>query len=201
VAPLSSQKQITAFSFQSITTATSTITEADKTIRIVLPIGSSLTGLTANVAVSPYATFGRGGTTTDFTGPVTYTVTAQDGSTVNYIVTVVVKPSFSSTSTVVSFYDNFSPMHPSDYISVNNTTLILKTANNTSNYSNGNWLFVFSTVPSSGVTVSRSQDSGATYSVITSRSVFSIAPADYPNNRLKVSANGEETVYTMVQGP
>jgi hypothetical protein len=86
-----SAKAITVFSFPG---ATGTINESAKTIAVTEPSGTSVTGL--------IATFTRTGTSVkvgtaiqtsaitanNFTNPVTYNVTAADGSTAAYIVTV-----------------------------------------------------------------------------------------------------------------
>jgi hypothetical protein len=42
--------------------------------------------------VSSSATFAPANTSQDFTSPVTYTVTAEDGSTQDYVVSVIVSP-------------------------------------------------------------------------------------------------------------
>ncbi len=84
-------KAITAFSLAGVA---ATVDEAAKTIAVTLPSGSSVTALAAT-----FTTTGAGvkvgtvvqtsGTTTNnFTAPVTYTVTAANGSTANYNVTV-----------------------------------------------------------------------------------------------------------------
>ena len=84
-----SSKQITAFS---ITTpsATGTIDEQAKTITVTLPGGSAVTSLTPTISISAKATVSpASGVATDFTNPVQYTVTAEDGSTSVYTVTVI----------------------------------------------------------------------------------------------------------------
>ena len=92
-APLSSEKSITAFSFTS-PAATGSIGQSANTILVNVPSGTNVAGLVAN-----FTTTGRsvtvggtiqtsGVTSSDFTSPVIYTVTAADGSTQNYLVTV-----------------------------------------------------------------------------------------------------------------
>jgi hypothetical protein len=76
----------------------STIDADAHTIRIIMPKGTSVTNLVSSYSVSYGAIVTVGGvqqvssmTANDFTTPITYTVTAEDGSTVqNWIVTVVV---------------------------------------------------------------------------------------------------------------
>jgi len=94
-APLSSAKAITAYS---INGATGIIAETatPKTIAVTVPFGTVVTNLTATftttgASVNVGTTLQTSGTTTnDFTGPVIYTVTAANGTTVNYTVTVTV---------------------------------------------------------------------------------------------------------------
>ena len=71
-----------------------TINEATKTIGVVLPSGTAVTGLIAtfsttgsSVAVSGVAQV-SGATSNNFTSPVAYVITAADGSTATYTVTV-----------------------------------------------------------------------------------------------------------------
>jgi hypothetical protein len=83
-------KAITGFSFTGLTAGES-IDEDAKTISVLVPYGTPLSNLTPTITVSPDATVSPGsGQAQDFTDQVTYTVTAQDGSTVEYTVTVTV---------------------------------------------------------------------------------------------------------------
>jgi hypothetical protein len=86
----SSAKAITAFVFNGLTPAvTGTINETDKTIAATVPAGTSRTALVPTITVSANATVSPlSGVATDFTSPVTYTVTAHDGTTQAYTVTV-----------------------------------------------------------------------------------------------------------------
>ena len=86
----SSEKQITAFSFAT-PQAVGVINEAAKTIAVAVPAGTDVTALSPSITVSDKATVSpASGVKQNFTNPVTYTVKAEDGSTVNYIVTVTV---------------------------------------------------------------------------------------------------------------
>ena len=58
------------------------------TISVVLPAGTSLTNLTPTYTTSDKATVTSGANSTNFTSPVVYTITAEDGTTKNYTVTV-----------------------------------------------------------------------------------------------------------------
>ena len=101
--PLSSDKAITAFSFTD-PAATGTVDEANKTIALTVPFGTAVTALVAtftNSAASAVTVGGTaqisGTTANNFTSPVAYLVTAQDGTTVTYIVTVTVALSSDAT--------------------------------------------------------------------------------------------------------
>ncbi len=60
------------------------------TISLTLPFGTSLTNLTPAIAITGNHVSPASGVAQDFTGPVSYTVTANDGSTKTYTVTVTV---------------------------------------------------------------------------------------------------------------
>ena len=84
----SSDKQITAFGF-TMPPAVGVIDEDAKTIIVEVPFGINITALVPTIAISNGATVNpTSGEPQDFTNPVTYTVRAEDGSSVNYIVTV-----------------------------------------------------------------------------------------------------------------
>jgi hypothetical protein len=86
-----SAKAITAFSFPG---AVATINESAKTIAVTEPSGTSVTGLVASftrtgVSVKVGAAVQTSGiTANNFTSPVSYSVTAADGTTATYLVTV-----------------------------------------------------------------------------------------------------------------
>ena len=90
---LSSAKTITAFSLNDVV---GTINETGKTIAVAMPYGTSVINLVATytitgTSVKVGSTVQVNGTTANnFTSPVTYTVTAADASTQDYIVTVTV---------------------------------------------------------------------------------------------------------------
>src|SRR5690606_17310475 len=70
---------------------TAIIDEEAQTITAEVPYGADTTALIASVDVSPGATFIPEGSQ-DFSSEVTYTVTAQDGTKADYIVTVTITP-------------------------------------------------------------------------------------------------------------
>jgi len=92
---VSSAKAITAFSFTT-PAATGTIVESAKTITVAVPAGTNVTALVATftstgATTKVGATSQVSGTTAnDFTAPVVYTVTAADGSSTAYTVTVTI---------------------------------------------------------------------------------------------------------------
>jgi hypothetical protein len=93
----SDRKEISDFSFEKSTSTV--IDQDDRTITVVVPYGVDVTSLKAKFTVSPFTTVMVGGTaqtsdgtTNDFSDPVTYTVKANDGTTLNYTVTVNVTP-------------------------------------------------------------------------------------------------------------
>ncbi len=87
---LSSAKAITAFSFSALSPAVNgTINEAAKTIALIVPASTNRTALVPTITISEKAIVDpASGAAKDFTNPVIYTVTAEDGSTVTYTVTV-----------------------------------------------------------------------------------------------------------------
>ena len=99
----SSAKEITTFTFGSLTPAVAGTID-DNDITVTVPSGTDVTSLSPTVVVSPEATVSpASGTAQDFTSPVTYTVTAEDGSTATYTVTVNVTPEQSGEAEIISF--------------------------------------------------------------------------------------------------
>jgi formylglycine-generating enzyme required for sulfatase activity len=109
----SSAKEITAYSFTAAanpaldSTVTGTITGTE--ISLTVPYGTNVSSLIASftttgqsVTVDGNSQF-SGTTANDFTDPVTYTVTAADGSTNEYTVTVTVAPNDAKEITAFSF--------------------------------------------------------------------------------------------------
>jgi hypothetical protein len=104
--PLSSKKAITAYSLAGVA---GTINETGKTIAVTVPFGTNVTALAATFTttgkkVRVGSTVQESGTTTNnFTSPVDYKVTAANGSSVTYTVTVTVGPSSAKAITAFSF--------------------------------------------------------------------------------------------------
>jgi N-acetylneuraminic acid mutarotase len=93
----------------SLAGATGVINEGAKTIAVTMPFGTVVTNLVATFTTSAAANVKIGttpqvsGTTANnFSSPKTYTVTAEDGSHVDYVVTVTVAPSNAKAITAYS---------------------------------------------------------------------------------------------------
>lgn len=91
---LSSARAITNFALSVATsTLAGTVDEAAHTVKITVPFGIDLKSLIPSVVTSPLATSSpQSGATQDFSSPINYTVTAEDGSTQTYIVTITAAP-------------------------------------------------------------------------------------------------------------
>ncbi len=103
ILPVSGEKAITEFVVESVT---GTIDEAAKTITLVVPNGTDLTSLSPAITISAFATVNpASGADQDFTNPVVYTVTAEDGTSVGYTVTITMEPCVSDDSIYEFTYD------------------------------------------------------------------------------------------------
>jgi len=102
----SDAKEITSFAFTASDNEAleadiqGTINEDTNSIAVTVPYGTNSTALSPVVEVSQGATYDPEGAQ-DFTEPVTYTITAQNGTTVTYEVTVTVAPN--SENEIVNF--------------------------------------------------------------------------------------------------
>jgi hypothetical protein len=85
----SDARAISGFSF---TSPAGTGTISGTNIGILVPYGTNVTGLSPTITVSPQATVTpASGTVRDFTNPVQYTVSAEDGTPQHYTVTITVR--------------------------------------------------------------------------------------------------------------
>jgi hypothetical protein len=102
-------KAITTYSFAGFTGAAGTVSEQAKTIAVTVPYGTNLSRLIATFTTT--GTVVKVGTTVqtstaianNFTGPVVYTVTAADGTTATYTVSVTLAPNPAKSITAYSF--------------------------------------------------------------------------------------------------
>lgn len=106
VAPKSPAKDITAFAFNGLTPAVNcTIDATTKVISGTLPAGTDLTKLVPTLTLSPKATVTPAtGLTQDFSKAVTYTVTAEDGTTQAYVANLSVAAVATGTACRLSSY-------------------------------------------------------------------------------------------------
>ena len=106
---LLTDKAITAYFFAGYTGATGVINEALKTIAVTVPFGTDVTTLVATFATTGTivkigaAVQTSAATANNFTGPLLYTVTAADGSTATYTITVTVAANSAKAITAYSF--------------------------------------------------------------------------------------------------
>ncbi|MFH2094678.1 MAG: lamin tail domain-containing protein, partial [Bacteroidota bacterium] len=85
-------------------TGPATINATNHTVDIEVSNGTNLNALTPSITISPGATINPlSGTTQDFSNPFTYTVTAQDATTQNWIVTVTEAASLNNETDILSF--------------------------------------------------------------------------------------------------
>ena len=86
----SSEKSITSFAFVQLGSGVSEVADSiNHTVTLVVPGGTDITNLAPTILVSASATVSpSSGAAENFTNPVVYTVTAEDGSTQTYTVTV-----------------------------------------------------------------------------------------------------------------
>lgn len=84
-----SAKAITAFSFNGLSPAvTGTVTEGTHSVALTVPFGTNVTALVPTITHTGVSVSPASGVARDFTTPQTYTVTAVNGSTQAYAVTV-----------------------------------------------------------------------------------------------------------------
>ncbi|WP_240927986.1 beta strand repeat-containing protein [Cellulophaga sp. Z1A5H] len=97
-APLSSTKDITSFSIDG-----ETVNDPATAFEITLPAGTDVTALSPTITHTGASVNPASGVAQDFTSPVEYTVTAADGTTQVYTVTVSLAPALSSDKDITSF--------------------------------------------------------------------------------------------------
>jgi len=92
---LSDEKEILSFSLEE-QAVSGTINSTDLTIMLVVPSGTSVTSLTPTIVHTGITVEPASGASQDFTYPVTYTVTAENGKKTYYTTTILDKPSISA---------------------------------------------------------------------------------------------------------
>lgn len=102
----SAEKEILAFS---VSSTDGDINESEHTISISLPHGTDVSALQASISISAEATiYPKTVKAQDFSSPVTYTITAEDGSKQDYIATITVLKS--SKCSILEFsFKNLTP--------------------------------------------------------------------------------------------
>ena len=114
----STAAEITAYSLPGQTGASTIVSGASGTIAVTVPYGTSVSALVAAFTASANITSIKvggtaqlsGATSNNFTTPVTYVVTAQDGTTTkNWVVTVTVQPPPSTTTTPTTTTTTVNP--------------------------------------------------------------------------------------------
>lgn len=102
--PKNTTKEITAFIFNGLTpAATGTVNEGAKTIALTVPYGTNVTALVPTITHNGASVSPNTGVDQNFTNPVTYTVTAEDNSTQQYIVTVTIAANPAKAITAFNF--------------------------------------------------------------------------------------------------
>ncbi|MFA9464135.1 MAG: DUF5018 domain-containing protein, partial [Velocimicrobium sp.] len=100
----SSKKEITAFSLDGFTPAvTGTVDESAHTVTITVPYGTDVAALVPTITQNGASVSPNSNIAQDFTSPVTYTVTADDGTTQEYIVVITVAKNSSKAITGLTF--------------------------------------------------------------------------------------------------
>ena len=88
-----SDKLIIIFKFTQPAEVNGVVDLKNNSVELDVPFGTDVTKLTPSIAISPKSTISpQSGAQQDFTNPVVYSVTAEDGSTQNYNVSVKVLP-------------------------------------------------------------------------------------------------------------
>jgi hypothetical protein len=115
-----SAKELRAFSIASPASAAGTIDEALKTITATVPHGTDVTAMTASASHTGAAISPDPASPRSYATPVRYTVTAEDGTTAVYTVTVKAEPNSAKELTAFSIA---SPVSATGSISGNNITV------------------------------------------------------------------------------
>jgi hypothetical protein len=105
VAPPRTAKEIAAFNFAT-PEATGIVDLVAHAVTVTVPYGTAVTGLVPAIAISEGASISpASGEAQDFTEPVAYAITAEDGSAETWTVTVIVAPNSANDITGFRFND------------------------------------------------------------------------------------------------
>jgi preprotein translocase subunit SecB len=175
-APLSSACDITAFSFSN-PAVTGTINSNN--IALTVPSGTNVTNLIATFTSSAKSNVKIGGTAqvsgttpNNFTSPLTYTVTAEDGTTKTYTVNVTIAAPLSSACDITAF--SFSNPAVTGIINANNIALTVPSGTNVTNL-----IATFTSSAKSNVKIGgTAQVSGTTPNNFTSPLTYTITAED-----------------------
>ncbi|MBF0407395.1 MAG: hypothetical protein HQM10_08575, partial [Candidatus Riflebacteria bacterium] len=122
-------KAITAFNFTS-PSVTGVVNESAKTVALTVPFGTTVTALVPTITHTGASIAPNTGVAQNFTNPVTYTVTAADATTQQYVVTVTVSPETTKAITAFNFNGLVPPV--TGMIHEDDKIIILKVPYNTS---------------------------------------------------------------------
>ena len=176
----SAAKAITAFSFQGLAPAVvGTVNEAAHTIALTVPAGTNLTALvatftTTGASVKVGAALQVSGVTANsFTNPVTYTVSAADGTTQAYTVTVTLGGAAAKAITAFSFQGLAPPVVGVINEAAHTIALTVPAAT-----SRTALVATFTTTGTSLTIAGTAQVSGATANNFTSPVTYTVSAAD-----------------------
>lgn len=120
-------KDILSFNFNALIPPVNGVVNATaKTVSLQVPTGTNVTALVPTITLSPNATVSpASGVAQNFSAPVSYTVTAQDGTSQAWIVTVTLAPA----GQTVLFFEDFDKLTtlPAGWVVINNDKYIQAT--------------------------------------------------------------------------
>jgi putative ubiquitin-RnfH superfamily antitoxin RatB of RatAB toxin-antitoxin module len=137
---LSNETNILNFSFGiPPQTGAASINAVNHTVDIEVESGTDLTAMIATFTLSSGATAGVGGvaqisetTSNDFSSPVTYTITAEDGTTTqDWLVTVTEAPALSDETNILTFSFGIPPQTGAASINAVNHTVVIEVESGT----------------------------------------------------------------------
>ncbi len=126
---LSSEKLITSFVFETLNPRVGgVINDTTHTVNVTVPYGTDITNLSPTITVSDKATMDPNiSNIKNFTNPIEYIVTAEDGSTESYMVNVVISSEVTETKSSEKLVTSFSldSLSPVVYGDIDNTAHIV----------------------------------------------------------------------------